>query len=855
MAGSPPPSSFESLSRKLHEPLIPPLLAVISGILFVRFLGLDSNVALLCATASALLWLLARYRSLPRASFLAGNFAMLWVASYSAALSEEKPKPFLEAEPRELLSISGCIDSLPQREAERFFFTFAAAPGARIRVSLYLKPEEPSPAWSYGYHLQLPLRLRAIHNAGNPGNFDAERYFAHRDIYWSGSIAKGFPVVQIPNACGNKFQAAIYQTRAWLLGRIEYLAQGDKYLNAMLGALLLGDNAKLEDSWTENYRRTGTYHAIVISGIHITVLAGSVFWLLRFLPFRPMQAYVLSAILAVAYALVCDLSAPVVRAVGGYLLFLAAKHFYRKGRILNLLAAVAIVYLLFDAPQLFEASFQLSFLAVLTLASLGLPLLENTTGLWFYALFMTDKPKLFHTDPRILNRRVELNLAVGTLARVFGIPFDRMLSYARHAIGVIIWAVDLFLTSAVVLVGLCLPTILFFHRLSFSSLTANLPVVVLLSAAVPIGFAAILIGPILTPVLHWLLIASRSVVDWHLTWDTNNRLPDPPGWILLALPLLLILTAIAARQMPRLVRGLAVMVGGLFLYLVLLPFTGQPRLHEKQLEITAIDVGQGDSLFLATPEGHLALLDAGGNRSTKFDTGESTVSPYLWSRQIARLDTLIASHGDIDHMGGLIAAHENFQPKEIWVSSQVSGALWERLKSKAMAKGTRIRYLSKGDRLHLGELEVSTLWPPGDEPIDKSNLTSLVLLLRYGNKTFLLTGDIDQSVEARLLEDPALPKLDFLKIAHHGSKTSSSDSFLAQTRPAIAVASAGFQNSFHHPHPNVVARLEQAHTMLLRTDKMGQITILSDGRKLTADPYLYRKPQALGWIPFSQALE
>jgi competence protein ComEC len=854
MAGN-PPSNFESLSRKLHEPLIPPLVAVISGILFVRVLGFDPTLALVCSTLSALLWFLATKLHHPRAAFLSGNAILFWLAIASASRTDNKPKPVIDTDSREVISLEGCVDSLPQREAERLFFTFTAAPGARLRVSLYLKPEESAPDWAYGHRLQLPLRIRPVHNSGNPGNFDAERYFAHREIYWSASIAKGYPIIQVPNACGNPVQAAIYKTRAWLLTRIEQIATGDRYLTAMLGALLLGDNAKLEDSFTDNYRRTGTYHAIVISGIHITVLAGSLFWLLRLLHFRPLQAYALCAILAVLYAVICDLTAPVVRAAGGYLLFLAARHFYRRGRILNLLAAVAIAYLLFDPAQLFEASFQLSFLAVLTLATLGLPLIENTTGLWSKALRKLSDPDYGDADPRTAPRRLEIQLALQTISRITHIPLKPLSQVTSHILASILWALDLFLTSAVVLIGLCLPTILFFHRLTFSSLTANLPVVFLLSLAVPLGFIAIFTGPMLTPLLKWLLNTSRTVVDWHLTWDPGDRIPDPPTWILIALPLALLTTAWAARKVPRYTAIPVAAVLALFAYLVTHPYSKTPNLNKNLLELTAIDVGQGDGLFLATPSGHLALLDAGGNRSTKFDTGESTVSPYLWSRHISKLHTLIASHGDLDHMGGLLAAHDNFRPDEIWVSAQVSGPLWDQLKAKATAKNTTIRYLAKGDRLKLGGLEVQTLWPPSDEQIDKSNLTSLVLLLHYGNQRFLLTGDIDQSIEARLLEDPNLPKLDYLKVAHHGSKTSSSEPFLAQTRPSLAVVSAGYQNNFNHPNPAVLHRLNQSRTLLLRTDRMGQITVLADGKKLTTDPFIYRSPSSLGWIPFTQALE
>jgi len=855
MDGSPKPSNFESLSRKLHEPLIPPLIAVISGILFARGLGFDPAVAMCCAVASGLLWIVARRKKLAGACFVAGNAIVFWLAVASAARTEQKPTPVIEAAPRELISLEGCVDSLPQREAERLFFNFSAAPDARLRVSLYLKPGEQAPDWAYGYRLQIPVRIKRIHNAGNPGNFNGERYFAHRDIYWSATIARGYPIVQAPNACGNVVQKSIFEVRSWLLSRIAQVTAGDVYLTAMLGALLLGDNARLEDSYTDNYRRTGTYHAIVISGIHITVLAGALYALLRMLQVRPMSAYVVCAIVAVLYALICDLSAPVVRAAGGYLLFLGAKYFYRRGRALNLLAAVAVAYLLVDPGQLLEASFQLSFLSVLTLATLGDPLIQVTTRDWAMALRRLEDPQADSSDPRVGSRRLELQLAVHTISRVLRISATPLARICSLGLGAVCWALDLFLTSGVVLVGLCLPMILFFHRLTFSSLTANLPVVFLLSLAVPIGFLAILTGPTLVPLLKWLLYTSRDVVDWHLTWDPATRIPDPPLWIMLALPMTLLATAWIARKHPRFSGIPILMVLSLFVYVVSHPYAQSPALSENLLELTAIDVGQGDALFVATPGHHLALLDGGGNRSSKFDPGESTVSPYLWSRQIAKLHTLIASHGDLDHMGGLLAAHDNFHPEELWVSSQVSGPLWDRLKIKATRRGTRIRYLAKGDRVKLGELDVITLWPPRDEPIEKSNLKSLVLLLIHGQKRFLLTGDIDQSVEARLVEDPVLPRLDFLKIAHHGSRTSTSESFLEKTRPAIAVASSGFENSFNHPHPAVLARLEEFHTAFFRTDRMGQISVYSDGKKLMVDPYAYRSRSGIHWTPFTQALE
>jgi competence protein ComEC len=831
-----------------------PLLACIGGISFTRWLGFEPSWALAAALASLLLYLGARWSKAPWARLAAGNAVMFWLAVASAAYQGQPVPPPLDASPHEVVALAGCVDSLPQREADRLFFLFAPVSQARVRVSVYLKPGESAPPFAYGQRWKLPLRLRAIRNYRNEGSFDAETYFAQRKIFWNGSLAREYEVAPLPGACGSVLQSWLYQVRSGLLNRLATLAAGDLYLQAMLGALLLGDNAKLEDAWTENYRKTGTYHAIVISGLHVSVLASTCFFLLRLTGMRDIYAMMACAALAVFYALLCDLSAPVVRAAGAYILFLLAHVFYRRGRILNLLYAVALLYLLVDPQQLFEPSFQLSFLSVFTLGALAIPLLEETTSLWNQALRnLPERGIDCHLPPRAGERRLELRLLVATFAPVLRLKpayCERMI----EGIGLgITFSLDLILTSAVVLLGLCLPSVLYFHRLTFSSLTANLPVVVLLTLAVPIGFAALAFGAWLMPLLKLLLNTSRDVVDWHLTWDLGGRLPDPPLWLVLSLPLCLLVTAFFARR--RSAWTFAPLAAALALFATLLWHPSPPDLAAGRFEITSIDVGQGDGFFLATPSGHLALLDAGGLRSAKFDTGENIVSPYLWSRRITHLHTLIASHGDFDHMAGLLSAHDNFHPAEIWISCQVSGPLWERFKMKATAASTQLRYLGRGDHLKLGELDVDVLWPPREEAIEKSNLTSLVLLVHHGTKRFLLTGDIDASVEARLLEDPQLAAIDFLKVPHHGSKYSSSPAFLQTLRPAIALASAGYENSFHHPHPSVLSRLADAHALLLRTDLMGRISVFSDGKHLSVDSEPSHRQATAPLLPRFEAVQ
>jgi competence protein ComEC len=839
-------------SSTLAEPLIPLLLGVISGILFGNHLAVDWRIALAACAASFALWVLAVRRPSTYAHWVAGAAVIFWLATARTSYIQSEPLPSLDAGLREVIAVDACVVSLPDSERDRLLFWAEIAPDARMRVSWYLGPDDKRPALRYGERYRLHVRAKPIRNAGNQGVFDAERYMRHRKIFWNASIVSRFGIERLPGNCGNPAQAAIYSLRAYLLHRIALLAGTDSYLRAMLGALLLGDNSQLERAWIENYRKTGTYHAIVVSGLHLTVLAAALGGLLRLLFVPRNHVLLLCSVLAVAYALVCDLSAPVVRAAGGFLLYSLAQFFYRKARPLNLLAAVAIAYLLVDPEQLYEGSFQLSFLAVLALCALAGPLQERLSKPWSAALYRLEEAKFRPKFVTAAELRVELRLATGTLARLFRCDAHQFRKATRLLLYPLVFSFDLLLTSAVVLVGLSLPTVLFFHRLNFASLTANLPVVVLLSLGVVAGFLALILGPIAAPPLSALLYASRRVVDWHLSWDTSGRVPDPPIWLMLSLPIALLAAAVLARYRMRWSVLPAMTALALFFYLALHPFDQEAELAAGRLEITALDIGQGDSLLLATPSRHLAILDGGGARSDRFDPGESILSPYLWSRHIQRIDTLIASHGDLDHIGGLLAAFDNFQPRQLWVSHHIHGPLWEKLRTRAQG---RIRYLEAGDQVDLGGLAVEVLWPPKGASIDQPNLASLVLLLRHGRHRFLLTGDIDSSVESALLDAGRLGKIDVLKVAHHGSKTSSSEAFLDRTRPSVSLISAGWANPFGHPHGAVLRRLEDRHSLVLRTDRLGQIRVLSDGKRLQTEIHAYREPGYPLWLPLTTALE
>jgi competence protein ComEC len=311
---------------------------------------------------------------------------------------------------------------------------------------------------------------------------------------------------------------------------------------------------------------------------------------------------------------------------------------------------------------------------------------------------------------------------------------------------------------------------------------------------------------------------------------------SPPWWLVAGFVIALIALAVLAhRRAARWVAAGAVLV----FFAILLWQPWPPEVTRGTLEMTAIDVGQGDSLLLVFPQGKTMLVDGGGvlsygprKRRTNLDIGEDVVSPYLWTRGIRRLDVLVVTHAHEDHSGGAVALAENFRPGRIWVGANPSPAV--------LAAAARLHIpvdaLRAAEAFDFGGATIQPLSPPRDYVNARpGNNDSLAFRVSYGARSFLLTGDMERPMEHLLLAGPGLAPADVLKVGHHGSKTSTTQEFLDAARPRIAVISAGFENSFGHPHRDVVARLTERHSAILRTDLDGLITVRTDGARLWFD--------------------
>jgi competence protein ComEC len=825
----------------VKDPLIAPLAAIASGILAARYIPFPPNELMAAIGAFLLLGVVATWRHAQTLAGVCCCLGLFFTGALVAVAHTPRTRPELDVGGREIVILGGCVVEPPAVSGERERFILELEPHARAEVTLYTKTaEEALPPLRYGQNIELDARVRKPRNYGNPGAFDYETYLARQDIYWTASGAAS-SVRILPGRCGSPVARFAMDLRAGSLDRIARLYRGNQYQTSMMQAILLGQNYQLQRVWTEEYRNTGTFHTLVISGTHVAILAAFFLFLLRLCFVPEFIALPLTVAAAWLYALVSGCGAPCVRSAAGLTLFTIGRYFFRQRRPLNLLAAVALGFLLLDPGQLFDASFQLTFLAVAFLGVFATPLVQATSGPRSRALAgLEDDGRDLHLAPAMAQFRVEMRLIVETVGRVFRLPPRGARLAVTVPLRVVFFLYEITVISAVIQIGLALPMVVYFHRLGISGLSANALVVPVMGLAVPVGFAALFTG--LAWVAHvggWLLQISHAIVAWHASIEPSLRIPTPPVWLGIAFPAALIAAALTRGKWWRAATGLA--VGALLVLVVWQPFP--PDVHPGQLEMTAIDVGQGDSILLVFPDGQRLLMDGGGipsfgqNARSQLDTGEDVVAPYLWEREFRRIDVVALSHAHADHIGGLPAVVGDFHPSELWTGATPDDPLWQKLRRAAAANGVRITRLQAPAHFAFGGAEIEVLAPladyvPGDTP---KNNDSLVLRVRYGEHSFLLCGDVERPVERRMLQEDEIQLTDVLKVAHHGSRTSSTEEFLTAASPLFAVISVGFENSYGHPHRDVLQRLAEHRTAVYRTDRDGLVSIRTDGRRFFVD--------------------
>ncbi|MDT7542251.1 MAG: competence protein ComEC [Acidobacteriota bacterium] len=929
------------------------------GVLFAHALGLPLVIVVVaCALASALtIFAFARRMNALASAFVCSAFLFAGAAHATVAhgdVATDRIRRLVEEERIETgapLELTGVLARAPEVTPDGFFIelrvekiiTKGNETDASGEVELFAPVRD---AATYASYVELELRrgarvrvmtaLARAEEFRNPGANSRTEFLERKGFDAAGVIKSPLLVERLDDARVSLILARLDEWRARLHEMI-----GETFsleTASILQAAMLGNRHGLSRETAESFREGGTFHVLVISGLHIGFLGGLVLWLARRLTRRRTLQLVVSSSLVCAYALAVGAHPSVVRAALMFTFVALGPVVRRDADTLNALGAAALALLIWRPDDLFDPSFQLTFLSVASIAALGWTLLARLREVgawqptrltphpplcprWFRALgetlFWSESAHLRESARNVYDYRLFKTTLAARLERL---RLQRALRYAFAAVVV----------SASVQIAMLPLLVVYFHRIALASVVLNIYVGALMAFTSLAALAAIalahvshaLAAPLVWAVERAAWLMAHGVDPFNHIGVGSLRLPHYAGrgayiYVLYYAPLAALAFSLARwrpleladakdegplkrERRRRIARRVAwVSFASLAVIIIAHPLSA-PR-ADGRLRIDFLDVGQGDSALITLPDGATLLVDGGGrprlrDAHTQHDVeigpvrferdtrgvGDAVVSEFLWWRGLARVDYLLATHAHADHVEGLRDVARNFQLRAAFIArTPRKDGEYARFASAMRAARVPLRLVARGDELRFGAVIIDVLYPSpaprvrnnapsfidsisgasanadantlansdakldanSDSDLDtgalpSGNDDSIVLRVRYGARCFLLTGDIERGAEESLVAARDDLRCDVVKVAHHGSKTSSTAPFVAATRPAFAVVSVGLDSPFGHPDPSVVARWRAAGAEVLQTGRRGTISFSTDGRDLRVETFV-----------------
>ena len=674
---------------------------------------------------------------------------------------------------------------------------------------LFLKEREV--AIHYGDHLRFLCRLKRPGGFRNLGGFDYEHYLAFQRIYCIGFLPDGRQWVKLGT---HPPHPLLFQIERWRDSIRGFLMREAEFpFSSIFQALVLGEQGNIPEEIRELFIISGIAHLLAISGDHlgiVALLSFSLFiWLLKRSEFFLLSFSVkkLASFLTIPsillYTLIAGGGISVVRSAIMVIVLFLSILFDRDRNLLYSLGLAAFLILLFSPPSLFDVSFQLSFLAVLSIVYLV---------------------------PRLLRefRQEEIPiLSRASWKRLF-------LKYIKISL----------VTTAVAILGTAPFVALHFNRFSIIGFLTNLIAIPWVGfLIVPLSLLASLFSFLSPPLASWLITfdiyLTRGLLSW-VSWIgsipyASIYLSTPTGVEILLFYALLFFSVHLRKKTIR-----WAFIGVCLLFVLDLIYWETKDFFQKDLRVTFLDVGHGDSILVEFPKGKRMLIDGGGLPDERFDIGKKVIAPFLWKKRIRRIDVLTLSHPDPDHLKGLNFVASHFSIGEFW-SNGMSDGSESYLQLEKTLKEKRVKSFvlnEESPSIFIQGVEIKALNPPSlrissPTPRDASYLNnqSLVLRFRFKEVVFLFTGDIEKEAEGRMVRMGYPLQAHILKVPHHGSASSSSPFFLEKVRPRYAILSVGGDRT-RLPHPEVIRQYLYIGSILLRTDEQGAITVLTDGEKI-----------------------
>ncbi len=825
--------------RFYHRPVVPLLFSLIAGILARRAFTTPFPHMTLFAWIFILSCLLLLIRSLLRqrpvkAVPLFLFFILGWVAISSwlpPAFPPAAVLPYLDQKPHK---ISGTVLKPPvfQGFRTRYVLTDIAVyprqnpqlpvslPG-KIQLTVYGNAPEVLP----GFRVSSYRQIRSIRNFNNPGGFDYRQYMAYRDI-WGTTWDNGSRIKVASPASVRSLSMVVSNMRMAIGDAIATVSEGDNH--AVLSALVIGKKDLISTRLRESFSRAGVSHLLAISGLHVGIVATVCFTLMTFLfrynTFLLKYAMVkkagalFSMVFVIGYGIIAGMSPSTQRAVIMICIFLFAYVFDRQYNPVNTLAAAALGILAVSPHSVFDISFQLSFAAVTAIL----------IGLYWIPLF----PKPANPDDHFFRKKI--------LRTVAGF----------------VWI------STMAVIGTMPLVAYYFNQVTILGIAANLVLIPLIGfLVVPLGLFSVLLYFLFEPIaLFGFSIADRLL---HAALLIVNRISDfPYGSMKTVTPsifeLVCIYTFLISASMlwhirknqertpPRnrqAIAGIAVIVT--IVFILDAGYWVHRRYFSTDMIVTYMDVGQGNAAVIEMPGGKTMLVDGGGfGDNTTFDVGALIVAPFLWRNKIKHIDKVILSHPHADHLNGLLYILDNFKiGKVISTHYPSESASYKRFLKRIESQGiAHPPFADLRTEKVINGVRMNIFYPPAIQTPDLAaanlNNGSIIFKLSFNGTSFLFPGDAESAVE-RDVVNTAGGKLDstVMLSPHHGSKTSSTDSFLDAVNPDTVIISAR-SGRYAFPSDEVLNRYKRRGYNVYKTEKHGAVRVVVKGDTVRVLPVL-----------------
>lgn len=636
------------------------------------------------------------------------------------------------------------------------------------KILINIKMSQDIPSMKYGDSLYIEGEFKQPEEARNYKGYNYKQYLKTKKIIGTVELEKA----KILKSSNGSF---IHNIQKYIKDTINGTLTDEE--GNLLLAILLGDKDKLSEDIQESFKTSNLSHMLAVSGAHVSYIILGLTYVLQNSIIGKKNGKIVCIFFLLVFMAITNFTPSVTRACIMAILTLFSSIIYRKSDVYTNISVAALITLIFNPYSLLDLGFQLSY--------------GGTIGIIIFIKRIQEKK----SNSKVINYIKQMAL-VSIYANIIIIP---IMMY--H-----------------------------FNTVSFTFIISNIMASPILGIIVITGFLFIIASITVKPLTRLIAIFIKPILSILIKISQIcSKLPFSS--ILVVTPYIfnvisyyaIILYCIKSKKNNK-----CKIIICLLIVLILINFI--IYIFPQKLRIFFIDVGQGDSTLIITPDKKTVLIDGGGSDS--FDVGEKVLLPYLLDRRILKIDYVLISHFDTDHCGGILTIMEKVKVKNIIISEQAEHSEnYERFKKLMINKKIRLIEVKKGDKIKIGRYsEFKILFPPSrllsENPL---NNNSIVAQFNYNNFKMLFTGDIEKLAEQQILKtEKAEIRADILKVAHHGSKTSSIPEFIKAVRPKIALIGVGKNNTFGHPNQQTIKNLENIKCRIYRTDLQGEIIIKID---------------------------